>query len=60
VSAGYYLRIVRAMFFGPAQEAEPPAGGSAVSAAVIAACALAVIVIGIASSPLLAAISFGR
>ena len=60
VSAGFYLRIVRAMFFGPAQEAEPVVEGSPVSVAVIAACALAVIVIGVASSPLLAAISFGR
>jgi len=60
VSAGFYLRIVRAMFFGPAQGAEPAADGPPVSVAVIAACALAVIVIGVASSPLLAAISFGR
>jgi len=60
VSAGFYLRIVRAMFFGPAQGTEPAADGSPVSVAVIAACALAVIVIGVASSPLLTAISFGR
>lgn len=60
VSAGFYLRIVRAMFF--TTSAKPDIGGAqpAASAAVIAACALAVLAIGLASSPILSAISAGR
>ena len=60
VSAGFYLRIVRSMFFGQAEGVEPAVGGSAASAVVVAACALAVVVVGVASSPILAAITFGR
>jgi NADH-quinone oxidoreductase subunit N len=61
VSAGFYLRIVRSMFCGAAQDdGAPAAAGSLASSAVVAACALAVIAIGVASSPVLAAISFGK
>lgn len=58
VSAGFYFRIVRAMFFEPvAADAAPVrvAGGASL---VIAACALAVLAIGVASAPLLSAIVF--
>lgn len=57
VSAGFYLRIVRAMFFAePAEGAEnhsPPAASFA-----LIACVVAVVAIGIAASPLLAALGF--
>lgn len=60
VSAGFYLRIMRAMFFGTDESGEAPIAGSPASAAVVVACALAVIVVGVASSPLLAAITFAK
>jgi NADH-quinone oxidoreductase subunit N len=75
VSAGFYFRIVRAMFFArgseesagedagaevsesiePAAETERPAH-SPVAAAMLVACAALVVVIGIWSGPLLAAL----
>jgi NADH-quinone oxidoreductase subunit N len=56
VSAAYYLRIVRAMFF-----AEEPIGHVGVArnvpaAAAIAACVVAVVVLGVWSGPVLASI----
>ena len=56
VSAAYYLRIVRAMFF-----AEEPAGHIGVArnvpaATAIAACVAAVVVLGLAAGPVLASI----
>jgi NADH-quinone oxidoreductase subunit N len=60
VSAGFYLRVVRAMFFGAGEGAAAEARGPLASTLVVAACALAVVAIGIGSSPLLAAISFAR
>jgi NADH-quinone oxidoreductase subunit N len=58
VSAGFYFRIIRAMFFdAPVATAAAPAPAR-VSSAVVVACALAVVAIGIASSPLFAAIVF--
>jgi NADH-quinone oxidoreductase subunit N len=58
VSAGFYFRIVRAMFFEPALEdahaPAPPAG----AVAVIAACCVAVVGLGVAAGPLLSAIAF--
>jgi NADH-quinone oxidoreductase subunit N len=56
VSAAYYLRIVRAMFF-----AEEPIGHVGVArnvwaAAALAACAVAVVVFGVWSGPVLASI----
>jgi NADH-quinone oxidoreductase subunit N len=58
VSAGFYFRIVRAMFFEAATEdvrvPQLPMG----AAAVIAACCVAVLAIGVAAGPLLSAIAF--
>jgi NADH-quinone oxidoreductase subunit N len=58
VSAGFYFRIVRAMFFESgavdAASTRVPLG----AAAVIAACGVAVIGIGVAAGPLISAISF--
>ncbi len=58
VSAGYYFRIVRTMFFDEPVGgiAEKPASGVAGLALVI--CAVATVTIGIAASPLLAALGF--
>ncbi len=58
VSAGFYLRIVRAMFLSEPVGTMSAAKTSAASAAAIATCALAAIAIGVVSSPLLATISF--
>ncbi len=63
VSAGYYFRIVRAMFFAPAQDAsaEEPTQAkrySAVADAMYALCAVAVLAIGIWASPLLSLLGF--
>jgi NADH-quinone oxidoreductase subunit N len=66
VSAGFYFRIIRAMFFGAAEaapdgespavaEATPPVW-SAVAAAMVVLCAVLVVTIGIWSGPLLSAI----
>ena len=60
VSAGFYLRVIRAMFFAAGGNAGPAARGSRVASAVVASCAIAVIVIGVASSPLMGALAFGR
>lgn len=61
VSAGYYLRIVRAMFFGQpaavgAETEETPAGIRSLAPLAVAACALGVTAMGIAASPLLTAL----
>lgn len=58
VSAGFYFRIVRAMFFESAATDVPAARVRGIAAAVILACCAAVLVVGIASGPLLSAISF--
>jgi NADH-quinone oxidoreductase subunit N len=58
VSAGFYFRIVRAMFFDVPVTSAPVFARSKVSMAVIVGCAIAVVVIGIASGPLLSAITF--
>jgi NADH-quinone oxidoreductase subunit N len=58
VSAGFYFRIVRAMFFDVPVTSAPVFARSRVSMAVIVGCAIAVVVIGIASGPLLSAITF--
>lgn len=58
VSAGFYFRVMRAMFFkGPVTTAEP-APRAALPAAVVIACAIVTLALGVASGPLLAAISF--
>jgi len=61
VSAGYYLRIVRAMFFAEATAEHRGAITSRVAAVAIAACVLAVIGMGIAAGPLVATLgAFAR
>ena len=61
LSAGYYLRIVRAMFFTPVDAAATQSQGAPLAAsAVVAALALSTLAVGVAASPLLAAIVFGR
>lgn len=60
LSAGYYLRIVRAMFFGPADGTVQTQGAPLAASAVVAALALSSLAIGVVSSPLLAAIVFRR
>lgn len=60
VSAGFYFRIIRAMFF------EVPAEGAvmepvpAVSKVAVLACVAATVAVGVASSPLVGAILFGK
>ena len=58
VSAGFYFRIVRAMFFesGAADVGAQRVRGGA--AAVVAACCVAVIAIGLAAGPLISSITF--
>lgn len=58
VSAGFYFRVVRAMFFDPPVTTARVLDRSPVSAAVVIACATAVVALGIASGPIFAAISF--
>jgi NADH-quinone oxidoreductase subunit N len=58
VSAGFYFRIVRAMFFEPSSADASAQGAPAGASAVVAACCVAVVAIGLAAGPLLSAISF--
>jgi len=58
VSAGFYFRIVRAMFFEPAVTDSGAQRTPVVAAAVVAACCVAVVGIGVAAGPLLSAITF--
>jgi NADH-quinone oxidoreductase subunit N len=60
VSAGFYFRIVRAMFFESAATDVAIARVPAVAAAMVAVCVVAVITIGIVSGPLLGAIVFAH
>jgi NADH-quinone oxidoreductase subunit N len=60
VSAGFYFRIVRTMFFESAATDVPAPKPPLLAGAVVGACCLAVIAIGIASGPLLGAIAFVR
>lgn len=58
VSAGFYFRVMRAMFFeGPVTTAEP-APRATLPAAVVIVCAIVTLALGVASGPLLTAISF--
>ena len=52
VSAGYYLRIVRAMFFAEEAEGHRGAVGSRPAGVAIAFCVLAVVAMGVAAGPL--------
>lgn len=55
VSAAYYLRIVRAAFFGEEPEDRPaPAGPSVTASAATALCVVATIALGLGAGPLLA------
>ncbi len=56
VSAGYYLRIVRAMFFAEEESGHHGAVESRSAGIAIAVCVLAVIAMGIAAGPLLGAL----
>ena len=56
VSAGYYLRIVRAMFFRPADEGRVHVTASPAASFALAACGLAVIAIGLAAGPVLSSL----
>jgi NADH-quinone oxidoreductase subunit N len=58
VSAGYYFRIVRTMFFDEPAEGLAEKPSSSVAAFALAACAVATVAIGIAASPLLASLGF--
>lgn len=64
VSAGFYFRIIRAMFFeapeAASEDSEPAteADASGVSQAMVVACAALTVAIGLISSPLLAALGF--
>jgi NADH-quinone oxidoreductase subunit N len=58
VSAGFYFRIVRAMFFESSATDVAASRVPLVAGAIIAACCVAVIAIGLASGPLLSAITF--
>ena len=53
VSAGYYLRIVRAMFFGIADEGRERAKTNPVASLALAACVFAVVALGLAAGPVL-------
>jgi NADH:ubiquinone oxidoreductase subunit 2 (subunit N) len=58
VSAGFYFRIVRAMFFEASTEDVRVPQVPMAAAVVIAACCAAVLAMGIAAGPLLSAIAF--
>jgi len=58
VSAGFYFRIVRAMFFSEPAKDAPEAGSSAVASFALVVCTVAIVAIGVAASPLLAALGF--
>lgn len=54
VSAGYYLRIVRAMFFADEAEGHSGAVSNRPASVAIALCVFAVVALGIAAGPLVA------
>jgi NADH-quinone oxidoreductase subunit N len=56
VSAAYYLRIVRAMFFADEPVGHVGVARSVPATAAIAACVTAVVVLGLWSGPVLASI----
>ena len=58
VAAGFYLRIVRAMFFSEPVGTPTAPAPSALSVAAILVCAAAVVAVGVMSSPLLSIIAF--
>jgi NADH-quinone oxidoreductase subunit N len=58
VSAGFYFRIVRAMFFEPAPDDSPEIVANPAGTVAVAACCLATVAVGIFAGPLLSAIVF--
>jgi NADH-quinone oxidoreductase subunit N len=56
VSAGYYLRIVRAMFFSEETEGHRGAVGNRIAGLAITACVVAVVAMGLAAGPLVSAL----
>jgi NADH-quinone oxidoreductase subunit N len=56
VSAGYYLRIVQAMFFGTAKHGLEPLPARRAASIALAVCVLAVIALGLAAGPVLASL----
>jgi NADH-quinone oxidoreductase subunit N len=56
VSAGYYLRIVRAMFFGTLGARREVVAPNAVASFVLAVCVIAVVALGLAAGPVLASL----
>jgi NADH-quinone oxidoreductase subunit N len=58
VSAGFYFRIVRAMFFEPVAADAARVRVMPAASVIVATCALAVLALGVASGPLLSAIVF--
>ena len=56
VSAGYYLRIVRAMFFGAAGPGRERVASNPVASFVLAACVFVVVALGLAAGPVLASL----
>jgi len=52
VSAGYYLRIVRAMFFAQAEPGQTSAARSRPAAIALAVCVIAVVLVGVLAGPL--------
>lgn len=52
VSAGYYLRIVRAMFFAEQAQATEPVGRSVAALLAMGICVLAVVGLGLAAGPI--------
>jgi NADH-quinone oxidoreductase subunit N len=58
VSAGFYFRIVRAMFFEAASEGVADVPANPVGTSVVVACVVATVAIGVAAGPLASAIAF--
>ena len=58
VSAGFYFRIVRAMFFAEPDGGHAEKPGSQVASFALGVCAVVVVAMGVAASPLLAALGF--
>jgi len=58
VSAGFYFRIVRAMFFEAVPDDAAALTPSGVGSTMVVACVVATVAIGVAASPLVSAIAF--
>ena len=58
VSAGYYFRVIREIFFGDAPESPAEVERSIPASAALALCVLATVAIGLGASPLMQALGF--